>query len=131
MHTDPIADMLTRIRNGGRTRLPCVDIPLSKVNKELARMLHAEGLIASFEVLEQEGHGTLRVHLKYDNKGKHAITHVKRVSKPGLRVYKASREIPPIRSGLGVQIVSTSHGILTDRDARRRRVGGEVLCELW
>ena len=131
MHSDPIADMLTRIRNGGKARLPFVDVPASKVKVEIGKILVDEGLVASQEMVTEGKFPMIRFHLKYRPNKAHAIAHIRRVSKPGLRVYKAAEEVLPVRSGLGLTIVSTSQGILTDRDARRRRVGGEVLCEIW
>jgi small subunit ribosomal protein S8 len=131
MHSDPIADMLTRIRNGGKARLAHVDIPMAKIKVEIAKILQVEGLISSHEVVTEGKFPMLRVHLKYRGNKKHAISHIQRVSKPGLRVYKEAEGVLPVRSGLGLLIVSTSQGIVTDRDARRRGIGGEVLCEVW
>ena len=131
MHSDPISDMLTRIRNGGKARKPFVDVPISKVKVQIARLMQAEGLIKSHEVVTEGKFPVLRIHLKYDSKKRHAISHIRRISKPGLRVYGSADTVVPVRSGLGIRLISTSQGILTDRDARRRRIGGEVLCEMW
>jgi len=131
MHSDPISDMLTRIRNGGKARLDSVSCPYSKSKHEIAKILQSEGLITE-SALDTEGKfPQLKITLKYDYKRNHAITHVRRVSKPGLRIYRGADGLKPLRSGLGLQIISTSQGMITDRDARRRKIGGEVLCELW
>ncbi|HEY3781598.1 MAG TPA: 30S ribosomal protein S8 [Fimbriimonadaceae bacterium] len=131
MHSDPIADLLTRIRNGAQARLVTIDIPHSKIKIEILKILQAEGYIKSFEVTTESKFPAIRIELRYDTKRKPVFTKIKRVSKPGLRIYKATDEIRPIRSGLATQIISTSQGVMTDRDARRKHVGGEVLCEVW
>jgi len=131
MHSDPIADLLTRIRNGAHGRLPTVEIPHSKIKIEIVKILQAEGYIKDFEVTTESKFPTIRVNMRYDVKRKPVINHIQRVSKPGLRVYKASSELKPLRSGLATQIVSTSSGLMTDREARKRHIGGEVLCEVW
>ncbi len=131
MHSDPIADLLTRIRNGAHGRLPTVEIPHSKIKIEIVKILQAEGYIKDYEVTTESKFPTIRVNMRYDNKRKPVISHIQRVSKPGLRIYKPSGELKPIRSGLATQIVSTSHGVMTDREARKRHIGGEVLCEVW
>lgn len=131
MHSDPIADLLTRIRNGSRAHLATVEIPHSKIKVEIVKLLEQEGYISGHEVSNETKFPTIRVTLRYDNKRKPLINHIARVSKPGLRVYKAVNEIKPIRSGLTTQIVSTSAGLMTDREARRRRMGGEVICEVY
>mgnify|MGYP001412233691 CR=1 FL=1 len=131
MHSDPIADLLTRIRNGAHGRLPTVEIPHSKIKIEIVKILQAEGYIRDFEVTTESKFPTIRVNMRYDQKRKPVINHIQRVSKPGLRIYKASTELKPLRSGLATQIVSTSHGVMTDREARKRHIGGEVLCEVW
>jgi len=131
MHSDPIADLLTRIRNGAHAHLPTVEIPHSKIKIEIVKILQAEGYLKSFEVTTESKFPTIRVELRYDGKRKPIISHIQRVSKPGLRVYKPSGELKPRRSGLATQIVSTSAGVMTDREARRRHIGGEVLCEVW
>lgn len=131
MHSDPIADLLTRIRNGAHGRLATVEIPHSKIKIEIVKILQAEGYIKDFEVTTESKFPTIRVGMRYDNKRKPIINHIQRVSKPGLRVYKPSSELKPLRSGLATQIVSTSAGVMTDREARKRHIGGEVLCEVW
>jgi small subunit ribosomal protein S8 len=131
MHSDPIADLLTRIRNGSRAHLATVEIPHSKIKVEIVKLLEQEGYISGYEVSNETKFPTIRVTLRYDNKRKPLINHIARVSKPGLRVYKSVTEIKPIRSGLTTQIVSTSQGLMTDREARRKRVGGEVICEVY
>ncbi|MEZ0325144.1 MAG: 30S ribosomal protein S8 [Fimbriimonas sp.] len=131
MHSDPIADLLTRIRNGSRAHLVTVDIPHSKIKIELVKILEQEGYIVSHEVSNETKFPTIRVTLRYDAKRKPIINHIARISKPGLRVYKPVSEIKPQRSGLTTQIISTSAGLMTDREARRRKMGGEVLCEVY
>ncbi|MCK9524402.1 MAG: 30S ribosomal protein S8 [Limnochordia bacterium] len=129
--TDPIADMLTRIRNASSVKHESVDIPRSKLKEELARILKSEGFIREYKVLENDKQGTVRVYLKYDaNKGQ-IIKGIKRISKPGLRVYASKDEVPRVLGGLGVAILSTSQGIMTDRSARKEGVGGEVICYVW
>ena len=131
MHSDPIADLLTRIRNGCRARMTSVEIPHSKIKVEIVKILEQEGYISGYEISNETKFPTIRVTLRYDNKRKPLINHIARVSKPGLRVYKQVGELKPIRSGLSTQIVSTSGGLMTDREARRKRVGGEVICEVY
>lgn len=131
MHSDPIADLLTRIRNGLGARHPFVDVPHSKIKVEIVKLLETEGFIKGHEVLTESKFPAIRVHLKYDQKRKPVIHQITRVSKPGLRVYKGSGELRPKRSGLTTQILTTSGGLMTDRQARRMNVGGEVLCEVW
>jgi len=131
MHSDPIADLLTRIRNGAQAKLVTVDVPHSKIKLEILRILQAEGYVKSFEVTTESKFPTIRIQLRYDSKRKPVISQIQRVSKPGLRVYKANDEMKPIRSGLATRIISTSQGVMTDRDARRKHVGGEILCEVW
>lgn len=131
MHSDPIADLLTRVRNGAQSRLATVEIPHSKIKVEIVKILEAEGYISSWEVTTETKFPTIRVNLRYDAKRKPVIQHIRRVSKPGLRIYKPTTELKPVRSGLATQIISTSSGLMTDRDARKRKVGGEVLCEVW
>jgi small subunit ribosomal protein S8 len=129
--TDPIADLLTRIRNGVHARKEQVDVPWSKVKARLVEVLAAEGYLKEYSTVEQDGHRMLRVWLKYDSRNQPVITGLKRVSRPSLRVYLGASEIPLIRSGLGVSILSTPGGIVTDREARRRNMGGELLCSVW
>ena len=131
MNTDPIADMLTRIRNGGRARLSRVAIPHSKVKVKIAEILKSEGYIADFEVAAGKPADSIGVTLKYDKTGAPVIEGIQRVSKPGLRKYLQSAEIPKVRNGLGILIMSTSHGMMTDRTARKEGVGGEPLCSVW
>jgi small subunit ribosomal protein S8 len=131
MHSDPIADLLTRIRNGAQARLTSVDIPHSKIKVEIVKILEAEGYIAGHEVTNETKFPTIRVTLRYDNKRKPLISKIRRVSKPGLRVYQQTTELKPIRSGLATRIVSTSQGLMTDREARKRHIGGEILCEVY
>jgi small subunit ribosomal protein S8 len=131
MHSDPIADLLTRIRNGATAHMMTVDIPHSKIKIEILKILEAEGYITGHEVVNETKFPTIRVHMRYDAKRKPLINVIKRVSKPGLRVYKGSGDIKPMRSGLATRIISTSQGLMTDREARKRHVGGEVLCEVY
>jgi small subunit ribosomal protein S8 len=129
--TDPIADLLTRIRNGAHARKEQVDVPWSKVKARLVEVLTAEGFLKEHSIIEQGEHRVLRVWLKYDSQNKPVIVGLKRVSKPSLRVYVGAREIPAVRRGLGINIVSTPAGIITDREARKRNVGGELMCSVW
>jgi small subunit ribosomal protein S8 len=131
MMTDPIADMLTRIRNAVRVERPHVQMPLSKVKKGLAEVLKREGYIWDWEEVQAEPASQLRIYLKYGPNGEKVIRHIKRVSKPGRRVYSGSADLRPILNGLGISIISTSRGVVSDREARQRKLGGEVLCELW
>jgi small subunit ribosomal protein S8 len=131
MHSDPIADLLTRIRNGAQARLTTVDVPHSKIKVEIVKILEAEGYLTGHEITTESKFPTIKVHLRYDNKRKPLISHIARVSKPGLRVYKPCSELKPVRSGLATRIVSTSSGLMTDREARRRKMGGEVICEVY
>lgn len=129
--TDPISDLLTRIRNAHLAKHDRLDLPASKLKAELCRVLKESGFVQDFRVIEGVPQGTLRVYLRYDDAGTPAIQHLRRVSKPGRRVYAKAEDLRPVRNGLGVGIVSTSQGVLTDAQARQRRVGGEVLCEIW
>jgi small subunit ribosomal protein S8 len=131
MHSDPIADLLTRIRNGARGRQDAVSIPHSKIKVEIVKILEAEGFISSHEITTETKFPTIKVALRYDTKRRPLITHIARVSKPGLRVYKPVTDLKPIRNGLATRIVSTSAGLMTDREARRRKMGGEVICEVY
>jgi small subunit ribosomal protein S8 len=130
MMTDPIADMLTRIRNASQARHRRVDMPVSKLKAEIARILKDNHFIQDFKILDDGRHGVLRVYLRYFE-GNSVIRNVERVSRPGRRVYKASRELPRVRNGLGLAIVSTSNGLMTDRQARAQNVGGEVMAVVW
>ncbi len=129
--SDPIADMLTRIRNGGKAEFAKVDIPGSKVKIEMARVLKEQGYIKNYKFLEDNKQGILRIYLKYVEDRKPAIYGLERMSKPSRRVYKKSKKIQPILNGLGISIVSTSKGLMTDKQARNENVGGEVLCNIW
>jgi len=131
MMTDPIADMLTRIRNAVRVERPHVDIPLSKVKRGVAEVLKREGYIWDWEEVAGKPAHHLRVHLKYGPNGERVIRRLRRVSKPGRRIYKGADGLKPILGGLGICILSTSRGVISDREARQRRLGGEVLCEVW
>jgi small subunit ribosomal protein S8 len=130
--TDTIADMLTRIRNGVAVQRSSVDIISSRINRAVADVLQREGYIQEFrEVLDPRGHPALRVLLKYDHDGDPVISKIGRVSRPGRRVYRGVREIPRVLNGLGISVVSTSKGVMSDREARTAGVGGEILCEIW
>lgn len=129
--TDPIADMLTRIRNASLAYHDTVDIPASRVKRDIVQMLKDEGFIQDFQWIKQEPQGVLRVYLKYGPNKERVITGLKRISKPGLRIYAKKHEIPRVLGGLGVAILSTSRGVMTDKQARREGVGGEVLCYVW
>ena len=129
--TDPIADMLTRIRNANSSKHKTVDIPASKMKLAIADILFKEGYIRSYEELSNDVQGTIRIVLKYDEKGNRVIAGIKRISKPGLRVYASKEELPEVLNGLGIAIVSTSKGIMTDKEARKSGLGGEVLAYIW
>ena len=129
--TDPIADMLTRIRNAGAARHETVDVPASKMKTSIAQILLDEGYIKSFEIVDNGNQGIIRITLKYGANRQRAITGIKRVSKPGLRVYAGAQELPRVLRGLGIAIVSTSRGVMTDKKARELNVGGEVLAFVW
>jgi len=131
MMTDPIADMLTRIRNAVRVERTHVDLPLSKVKRGVAEVLKREGYIWDYEEVEATPASVLRLHLKYGPNGERLIRHIKRVSSPGRRIYSKSDRLKPVLNGLGIKILSTSSGVVSDREARQRRLGGEILCELW
>ncbi|MBQ9737399.1 MAG: 30S ribosomal protein S8 [Clostridia bacterium] len=132
MHiTDPIADMLTRIRNANNQRHATVDIPASNMKKAIAKILLDEGYVKAVEEIEDATQGIIRVTLKYAENKQKVLTGLKRVSKPGLRVYVSKEELPQVLKGLGIAIVSTSKGIMTDKEARRQNVGGEVLAFIW
>ena len=133
MNTDPIADMLTRIRNANMVSHSDVDIPSSKLKIELAKLLKSEGYIEDYSVVEKEGtpYKILKVVLKYDEKSKPVISNLKRVSRPGLRNYCKAKDIPQVLGGMGIAIISTSKGLLTDRKAKQENVGGEILCYVW
>lgn len=130
MMTDPIADMLTRIRNAVRVERPFVDIPASRLKRGIADVLKREGYIWDWREEDAEPVSFLRLELKYGPNGERVIQTIKRISKPGRRSYIRSKELKPVLGGLGIRIVSTSHGVVSDREARRDKVGGEVLCEI-
>jgi small subunit ribosomal protein S8 len=129
--SDPIADMLTRIRNAGKAKFNSVDIPGSKIKTEIARVLKREGYIRNYKFIKDSKQGILRVYLKYNRSHDSVIYSIKRVSKPSRRVYVKSKDVKPIYSGTGVSILSTSSGIMTDKEARAKNVGGEILCNIW
>ncbi len=129
--TDPIADMLTRIRNASQAGFKTVDIPASNMKKDIAEILFNEGYIKAYEEIQNENQGTIRVSLKYTEKGKKVISGLKRISKPGLRIYASKEELPKVLNGLGIALISTSKGIMTDKKARELGVGGEVLAYIW
>ena len=129
--TDPIADMLTRIRNANSSKHKTVDIPASKMKLAIADILFKEGYIKSFEEIKDDSQGIIRVTLKYDENGTRVIDGLRRISKPGLRVYAKNNEIPKVLNGLGIAIISTSQGIMTDKEARKLNIGGEVLAYIW
>lgn len=128
--TDPIADMLTRIRNANQMKHKTVDMPASKLKKEILELLKAEGYIIGYKVVKGDVQDTLRVTLKYLN-NERVVKGLKRISKPGLRVYAKNSEIPKVLNGLGIAIISTSKGIMTDREARKQKSGGEILAYVW
>ena len=129
--TDPIADMLTRVRNAGKAKLNSVDIPGSKLKTELAKVMKSEGYIRNYKFIKDGKQGILRIYLKYGDNQSHVILEINRVSKPSRRVYVSANDIKPIYNGLGVAILSTSKGILTDRQARKDNIGGEILCTIF
>ena len=129
--TDPVADMLTRIRNAKQRKHEVVPVPLSKLKLEIARILKEEGFIRNYKVVGEAGKGELRIFLKYVDNEEPVITDLKRVSKPGRRVYVGKESIPSVKGGLGIAILSTSKGLMTDRKSRDVKVGGEVLCYVW
>ena len=129
--SDPIADMLTRIRNANKAKFKTVEVPSSNLKKAIAELLLAEGYIKSFNLIENEVQPVLNIELKYDVKGNTVIKGLKRISKPGLRIYAKKDEVPKVLNGLGTAVISTSQGILTDRKARELGVGGEILAYIW
>ncbi len=129
--TDPIADMLTRIRNANMVRHEKLEIPASKLKKDVAEILKREGFIRDVEYIEDNKQGIIRIFLKYGANNERVITGLKRISKPGLRVYAKANEVPKVLNGLGIAIVSTSSGVLTDKDARAKQIGGEILAYVW
>ena len=129
--TDPIADMLTRIRNANSSKHKTVDIPASKLKLGIAEILTNEGYVKSYEEIKDDAQGIIRITLKYDEKGTRVIDGLKRISKPGLRVYASKEELPKVLNGLGIAIISTLKGLMTDKEARNAGIGGEVLAYIW
>ena len=129
--SDPISDMLTRIRNAGKAKFNSVDIPGSKLKVEIARILKEQGYIRNYKFIKDEKQGILRVYLKYDQGQINAIYNLKRVSKPSRRVYVKGKDVKPVYNGTGISILSTSRGVMTDSQARKENIGGEVLCTIW
>lgn len=131
MFSDPIGDMLTRIRNANMAGHDSAEMPASKIKREIARIMKEEGFIRGYEVTNEGGRSRLRIHLKYGLGKERVITGLRRISKPGLRVYAGKDELPRVLGGLGIAILSTSQGIMTDKEARKRKLGGEVICYVW
>ena len=129
--TDPIADMLTRIRNANSKKHKTVDVPASNMKKAIANILFKEGYIAAYEEINDNTQGVIRITLKYDENGARVIDGLKRISKPGLRVYAKAENIPRVLNGLGIAIISTSKGVMTDKEARKQNIGGEVMAYIW
>ncbi len=129
--TDPIADLLTRLRNGTQARKERVDCPWSGIKENIVQVLVKEGFVTEYSVVERGAGRDLRIWLRYDEKNRPAISGVRRISKPSLRRYVGAKAVPPVRGGLGVSILSTPEGIMVDREATRRNVGGELLCSVW
>ena len=129
--SDPIADMLTRVRNAGKAKFNSVDIPGSKMKFELAKLLKDEGYIRNYKFIKDNKQGVLRVYLKYNDKQEHSSLRIDRVSKPSKRVYMKGKDIKPVYSGLGIAVLSTSKGIMTDKHAREKNIGGEIICNVW
>ncbi|TDL30538.1 30S ribosomal protein S8 [Jeotgalibacillus sp. S-D1] len=129
--TDPIADLLTRIRNANQVRHEKLEVPASNIKKEIAEILKREGFIRDVEYIEDSKQGIIRIFLKYGTNNERVITGLKRISKPGLRVYAKADEVPRVLNGLGIALVSTSNGVFTDKEARSKQVGGEVLAYVW
>ncbi len=129
--SDPIADMLTRIRNANMVRHEKLEVPASNMKKEIAEILKREGFVRDVEYVEDSKQGIIRIFLKYGQENERVITGLKRISKPGLRVYAKTNEVPKVLNGLGIALVSTSHGVLTDKEARAKQVGGEVVAYVW
>ncbi len=129
--TDPIADMLTRVRNASTAMHDTVDIPASKIKESIARILAEEGFVEGFEVDRSNGHPTMTIRLRYTDERQRVISGIRRISKPGRRVYRGASELPRVLGGLGVAIISTSRGVMSDKQARQEKVGGEVLAYVW
>ena len=128
---DPVSDLLTRIRNAHLAKHDRVDVPTSSLKTEICRILRDEGFIRNYKLVEQRPQSVLRIFLEYDENGTPAISHLRRISKPGRRIYRGADQIRPVLGGRGLGVISTNLGVLSDRQARERRVGGEVLCEVW
>lgn len=131
MMTDPIADMLTRVRNGNNAKHSSVDIPASNMKREISQILLDEGFIKGFDVVEDGKQGIIKMDLKYGPNEEKVISGIKKISKPGLRVYAKSNEVPKVLGGLGIAILSTSKGVMADKQAREENIGGEVICYVW
>ena len=131
MITDPISDMLTRIRNAIKVKADKVDIPASRMKIELSKILKEEGFIKSYKIIKDKKQGIIRINLKYTSEGDSVISNLQRISKPGRRVYVSKDEIPHVMGGLGVAILTTSQGVMTDKECRHKGVGGEVICYIW
>ncbi|MGO3652625.1 30S ribosomal protein S8 [Vagococcus sp.] len=129
--TDPIADFLTRIRNANIVKHDSLEVPASKIKLEIAKILQREGFVREVESIEDDKQGIIRVFLKYGKNDERVITNLKRISKPGLRAYVKADEVPKVLNGLGIAVISTSEGVLTDKEARERNIGGEVLAYVW
>ncbi len=129
--TDPIADMLTRIRNANTVGHETVDVPASNIKKSIANILKEEGYIENYEVIDNDNQGVIRITMKYGSNKERVISGLKKISKPGLRVYAKSNEVPKVLGGLGIAIISTSNGVISDKKARQLGVGGEVICYIW
>ena len=131
MISDPIADMLTRVRNALQARHPKVDVPSSKLKMEIARILKEEGYVLNFKLVEEGSQKIIRIYLKYTPANQPVISRIERVSRPGCRIYSNGKEVPVVLGGLGINIVTTSKGVMTGAQARKDGVGGEILCQLW
>jgi small subunit ribosomal protein S8 len=131
MMTDPIADLLTRIRNAVRVERAFVDVPTSKIKVNIVEALQREGFVWDYELIDSTPSKTLRINLKYGPNGEHVIQHIERISKPGCRVYCAVSEVKDVRQGTGIAVLSTSKGVLSNREARKQGVGGEMVCQVW
>jgi len=131
MMTDPIADMLTRIRNAIKVKADKVDIPASRMKIEISKILKEEGFIKSYKIIKDKKQGIIRINLKYTPEGDSVISNLQRISKPGRRVYVSKDEIPHVMGGLGIAILTTSQGVMTDKECRHKGVGGEVICYIW
>ncbi|MDR1567474.1 MAG: 30S ribosomal protein S8 [Streptococcaceae bacterium] len=129
--TDPIADFLTRIRNANQVKHDVLEVPASKIKRDIAEILKKEGFIKDAQYIEDDKQGIIRVFLKYSRDGERVITNIKRISKPGLRAYVKADDVPKVLNGLGISIISTSEGLLTDKEARERNIGGEVIAYVW